>query len=106
MSPTATVPLARSSAIAAGIGASCAADIAPSGRPRIANSVITQSVNFAAGGTRPRSQDSSRWVCALISPGTSATLPSSRNPVGATGGLPTARIVPSETAMIPSLMGG
>ena len=60
MSPIATVPLACNSWMAVRNDTNTAGSSGRSMPPRVATNCFTQSVNFAAGGTRPRSHESSK----------------------------------------------
>ena len=103
-SPSSPVPDARASAtarrIASGSGGPASA--------RRSSRLSTHRGIDAAGGTAPRSPDSSRWVCALTSAGRIAACPRSATgpgpPPAAPDPVPTMR--PSHTSTHPRRTGG
>ena len=104
ISPTAIVPLALRLPNRLADGRELFRRQPRSGRPRIANSCLTHSVNSLAGGTRPRSHDSSRWVCAFDNAREGRDLADAlSSPRARSGGLPTALIVRRRTAHDPVL---
>jgi hypothetical protein len=101
-SPTRHVPDRRAACTASTIGSTGSGSPASCRRTEISDAA--QAGIDADGGTWPRSHDSSRWVWALTSPGSTATLPSSSTPPPSCG--PTLTITPRSTVTTPPATGG